>query len=470
VTVVEEHEHLSRDAPVATPRPSSAQTRLLAGLVVLGVVLRVVWIARNGPSFDESFTAMAGRRSLGGVFDFLRASDSHPPLDYLLRLPLARAGASTLVLRLPSLVFTAGALALFAWWMRTRGPAGIVAVAVMAVSPFQIMYGGEARMYALLELLGVLTAMLAEAWIRDPRHWHAAAAGGLVLLGVFDHVSGFLLAGGLLTLGGLRQDREAWRWRAFVAGAVALWAVVWGTSFLKQVSTTHASWIERTTIHSIPDAVSAQVTSQQGVALLVLAAVIGGIVVIVASDGVLGRVVLCCGVLPVVAAAVIGCFAPFFIDRTITVAAWVPCLAVGMVVDRGWRRSPVMGVAIAVLVGALVLPATLVFMDRHWEYDEAVDHLLAVVRPGDVVATVPDWYGPLVDWRVGVQEFEAARPVHVDELPEAHAILLGNRATTGRAWVLSFAGDHRTFPGMAHCAPDWTDAVTVVSCLVVPED
>ena len=439
------------------------------GLVVLGAALRVVWISRNGPSFDESFTAMAGRRSIGGLLDFLRTSDSHPPLDYLLRLPLARAGAGDLVMRLPSFVFSVAALALFAWWMRTRGVAGVVAVAVMAVSPFQIMYGGEARMYALLELLGVLAAMLAEAWIREPRRWHAGAAGALVLIGVFDHVSGFLLAGGLVALAGLRHDREAWRWRAWIAGAVTLWAVVWGASFLAQASTTHASWIERTTIYSIPDAVSAQVTNQQGVALLVLAAVIGGIVLIVTTDRVLGRVVLCCGVLPVVAAAMIGVVVPFFLDRTVTVGAWAPCLAVGMVVDRVWRRSRLMGVAIAVLVGALVVPATLLFLDRHWEYDESVDHLVALVRPGDVVATVPDWYGPLVDWRVGVREFGAARPVHVDALREAHAIRLGTRATTGRVWVLSFAGDHRGYPGVARCAPDWTDDVTDVSCLVVPK-
>ena len=394
-----------------------ASAPVLGGLVAIGVALRLFWITRNGASFDESFTAMIGRRPLGGIFDTLRAADSHPPLDYLLRAPFARAGAGDLVMRLPSLAFSAAALALFAWWMRTRGVSGVVAVAVMAVSPFEIMYGGEARMYALLELLGVAGAILAETWIREPRRWHAAAAGGLVLVGVFDHVSGFLLAAGLLALAGFRQDRGAWRWRACIAGALTLWAVVWGTSFLAQARTTHASWIDRTTLGSVGDAVSAQVTSQHGAVLFVLAVVVVGIVVVVATDRVLGRVVLCCGVLPVVAAALIGVFVPFFIDRTVTVSAWAPCLAIGMAVEAVSRRSRVVGVAVALLVGALVVPATLVFLDRHWEYDASVDHVLAVVRPGDVVATIPDWYGPLVDWRVGVREFGAVRPVRVDELP-----------------------------------------------------
>jgi hypothetical protein len=243
---------------------------------------------------------------------------------------------------------------------------------------------------------------------------------------------------------------------------------VWGTSFLAQARTTHASWIDRTTVRSIGDAVSAQVTSQHGVVLLVLAAVVVGIVVVVATDPVLGRVVLCCGVLPVVAAALIGVFVPFFIDRTVTVSAWAPCLAIGMAVDGVWRRSRVTGVAVGLLVSALVVPATVVFLNRHWEYDASIDHLLAVVHPGDVVATVPEWYGPLVDWRVGVREFDTARTVRVDELPNAHAIFLGTGAASGHVWVLSFAGDDRTSPGMARCAREWTDAVTVVSCLVAP--
>jgi hypothetical protein len=470
VSAVEVDVRPSRSAPELGPRPSSAPAGVLTGLVVFGVALRVVWISRNGPSFDESFTAMAGRRSLGSLLDFLRTSDSHPPLDYLLRLPLARAGADAFLLRAPSLVFSVSALALFAWWMRSRGVAGIVAVAVMAVSPFQIMYGGEARMYALLELLGVAAAIVAEAWIREPRRWHATAAGGLVLIATLDHVSGFLLAAGLVAVAGLRHDRVAWRWRLAIAGAVVVWAMVWGSSFLVQASTTHASWIDATTWHSVAQAVSAQVTNQQGVAFIVLAVIAIGLVVIATTDRVLARVVACCGILPFAAAAVIGVFLPFFLDRTVTVAAWAPCLAVGMAVDRVCRRSRIMGVAAALLVAALVVPATAVFLDRHWEFDASVEHLSAVARPGDLAVTMPAWYGPLVDWRVGVRRFGEARPTRIDVLPHAHAIRLGRAAGSGRAWVLSFASDRQAFPGVARCAPDWTDGVTVVSCLRIPSD
>jgi Dolichyl-phosphate-mannose-protein mannosyltransferase len=436
-------------------------------LVALGIAARVVWALRNGASFDESFTAMIGRRSLGDIFSTLRSSDSHPPLDYLIRAPLARAGVTDFVLRVPSLLFSCAALVLFAWWMRQRDMGGVVAVAVMAVSPFQIMYGGEARMYALLELLGVSAAVIAERWARDPRRWHAAVAGALVLVAIFDHVSGFLLAGGLLAFAGVRTDREAWRWRAYIAGALALWAVTWGSSFLVQASTTHASWIDRTTPRSVVEVVSGLVTNQQGVALVVLLIVAAGVVRLVITDRVLGRLVICMGLLPIAAAAVIGLFTPFFIERAVTVAAWAPCVAVGVVVEGVWRRSRAVGAVATVLVCLMILPATVVFLERHWEYDSAAARLTAVTRAGDTVATVPGWYGPLVDWRVGARDFGSLRTTAVPGLPHAHAIIVGGRPASGTVWVLSFAGDHRHFSGVPHCAPDWTDGVTVVSCLRV---
>ena len=201
------------------------------------------WSTVFGLSFDEAFTGMAGRKSLAGLFDFLSHHDSHPPLDYVLRMPLARLGVGDLAFRAPSLVFSVAALALFAWWMRDRGWAGATATALLAVSGFQISYGSEARMYALLELLGVGAAIVAERWIVEPRRWHAWAIGGIVFVGLLDHVSISLLAIGLFLLAGIRNDRAAWRWRCAVALGGVAWAAVWGASFLTQAGEHHPGWI-----------------------------------------------------------------------------------------------------------------------------------------------------------------------------------------------------------------------------------
>ena len=148
---------------------------VLPAVVAVGVALRLWRSTTNGLTFDESYTAMVGRRPLGDLLDYLRHTDLHPPLDYILRMPLARTGASDFVLRFPSVVFSSATLALFAWWMRKRGWVGVGATALMAVSTFQLIYGGEARMYALLQLIGVAAAVVGDHWLRAPRPWHAWA-------------------------------------------------------------------------------------------------------------------------------------------------------------------------------------------------------------------------------------------------------------------------------------------------------
>ena len=204
---------------------------LLVVLVAFGSLLHVWGVGANRLGYDEAFTAMAGRRSLGDLFDYLRLNDSHPPLDYLIRLPLARAGVDELWFRMPSVACSVAALALFAWWMRRRGVAGVIATGLLAVSAFQLIHGRTGRMYAELELLGVVAAVLSDGWLRRPRRWPTPAIGVLVFLTLLTHVSGFLLAAGLFALvPGFRRDREAWRWRAdrgrWVGVVAAVGAVV----------------------------------------------------------------------------------------------------------------------------------------------------------------------------------------------------------------------------------------------------
>ena len=68
---------------------------MLPLIVVLGVALRVWRILSNGLTFDESFTTLAGRLPVSDLLSYLRHNDSHPPLDYLIRAPFARAGRAT---------------------------------------------------------------------------------------------------------------------------------------------------------------------------------------------------------------------------------------------------------------------------------------------------------------------------------------------------------------------------------------
>ena len=208
---------------------------------------------------------MAGRLPLGNMFSFLQTADSHPPLDYLLQLPLARLGANPFVFRLPAALCSIAALALFAWWMRDRGRVGVAATAAMAICAFQIAYGREARMYGPMELIGVGTAVVAESWLRNPRRAHSVIIGALTFVGLMTHISMALMAIGLLALPLLRRDADAWRWRGAVAAGAAGWALVWGPSFLVQSRGGHSSWIPHTTPARFLATISSLVTSRPGI-------------------------------------------------------------------------------------------------------------------------------------------------------------------------------------------------------------
>ena len=306
---------------------------VLASLVVVGALLRLWGLGAHRLGFDEAFTAMAGRLRLGDLFAYLRVRDSHPPLDYLIRAPLARAGVDEFLFRLPSAVCSIGAVALFAWWMRRRGLAGIVATALLAVSAFQLAHGREARMYADMELIGVAGAVLAEAWLRRPRRWHAPAIGALVLVGLLTHVSMFLLGAGLLVLAGRRTDRAAWQWRIALAAGLAGWAVLWGPSFLEQTRGGHSNWIPRTTLAGMIHTVGRLVTYQPGLHLFAVVAVAAGAFLLARADRRLARVWVCCVLVPAGLAALTGIVAPVLLDRTLTVVSWGPLLALGYLVS-----------------------------------------------------------------------------------------------------------------------------------------
>lgn len=454
--------------PTSDHRARSALSRppgwVLPALVVVGTILRLWRLGASGLSFDESFTAMAARRPLGDLLEFLRMHDSHPPLDYLIRAPLARAGASAFALRLPSFVFSVAALTLFAWWMRRRGWAGVVATGLMATSIFQLSYGREARMYALMGLIGVAAAMVAEGWLVRPRRGHAWAICGIVVVGTFDHVSMFLLGGGLLLVAGFRTDRDAWRWRVGLALGLLPWMAVWAGSALQQANGHHADWISRTTVRGFVDVVASLVTNSQPVKAIVFAAILAGGILIWREGGALRRVWWCCAAAPAAVAGTIGVAMPFLLARTLSIAAWAPLVAIGVLVDAGLRRWRVLGVAALAAAAVFVVPPGWQYVNSRWETDVVEQHLRAVGRPGDVIAIQPAWLAPLVDWSMGAARPGSERSVSIAGLRGSHALALGG-PPTGRIWFVQPVGLEVPVTGFTRCGKTWSTGSTDVFCL-----
>jgi len=219
---------------------------------------------------------MAARLPLARLFDHLRHQDTHPPLDYLVRVPLPRSVMSAVALRIPSSCSRA------AHSCSSPGDAGLAASrdSVTAVPPgarSRSTTVGEARMYALLELLGVAAGdrrrsdgsatmrPLVRVGGRVPS-WRSRCSPRIGVPARRRHGRGR----------GARADRRAWVWRAAIGGAVTLWAVVWGTSFAPASQWRLVGWIPPTSPTSFATRCRVRSPDVEPLAWLVLAGVVAG--------------------------------------------------------------------------------------------------------------------------------------------------------------------------------------------------
>jgi hypothetical protein len=404
-----------------------------------------------------------------GIFSYLRERDAHPPLDYLIRMPLAIGGVGAGAFRLPSVVWSMGALAVFAWWMRRLGRVGLIAVALMAVVAFQLSYARDARMYAGMVLVGVVTAFSAHRWLVDADHSrrYAVLAGAATLVGLFLHASAIVMAFGLLAVPRLRRDREAWWWRGALLAAGLLWAALWGPFFIDQVRASSASWIPHTTFNYLAVVLNELVDSYPDLRLYVVAGMAFGGVLLWRRDRTLGWVWCSCFLLPVLAAALIGLREHYLLPRTLAFASWAPLLALAMVVDEALAKWLPIGAVTAALAALVVLPSAHEVLRDGQPNGAAV--LLRVRRQalsGDVVAIHPRFLWPLSHWYLGVRRSGPEKSIRIPGLPaNADALLLGDRPWDGRMWLVQPTSYSLSPPGFSPCSEMWIKGSYRLQCL-----
>ncbi|MGB6985792.1 MAG: glycosyltransferase family 39 protein [Candidatus Aquilonibacter sp.] len=253
---------------------------LVVGLaVVLGTFFRVEHIERRLFWTDESWTALRvsghtyvevrhlfdGRvhtnvdvtrfqqadpyRNLSATVSGLAAEEpQHPPVFYVLDHVWALMfGSAIPALRSPALLFSIAAIAGAYWFVAELSGSAIAAgaaAAIMAVSPFFVNYGGQAREYSLWTMAVCVTSALllralrrrtALSWV-----WYALAMAVSLYSALF--MISVLAAHALYVIVEKRQDH-----RSIAAFAIA--AVVAFASFvpwlLVCVHGTHAIWAEQ---------------------------------------------------------------------------------------------------------------------------------------------------------------------------------------------------------------------------------
>lgn len=124
----------------------------LCPILLAGFALRVWHMDSKSLWIDEAFSVWVGRQPVESTLDWLVRIDQHPPLYYLLLHMWMRIGDDPFSVRLFSaLVSTLNVPLLYRLARRLAGwRVGLLAAALLALSPFHVQFAQETRMYALL--------------------------------------------------------------------------------------------------------------------------------------------------------------------------------------------------------------------------------------------------------------------------------------------------------------------------------
>jgi 4-amino-4-deoxy-L-arabinose transferase-like glycosyltransferase len=152
-------------------RPNRLELPVVAALTVLALGLRLALDDQSVGS-DELFTyGYTVDQSFSHVLEV--DNENNPPLFYLLAWLAAKAGDPTFAIRLPSVLLGAATVpVVYALGARTVGrAAGLVAAAIVAIAPFGLFYGTEARAYSALMFFTALSTLALVGPCRRAAAW-----------------------------------------------------------------------------------------------------------------------------------------------------------------------------------------------------------------------------------------------------------------------------------------------------------
>jgi mannosyltransferase len=231
---------------------------LIAGVTLIALIVFSAYVRTRaiGGSFwmDEGLSVGISSHALTDIPGVLR-QDGSPPLYYmLLHLWMDVFGRGETAVHWLSL--TAALLtipsAMWAGWSLWGKRAGYMGAVLCALIPFLTAYGEEARMYALMALLALLTsAFFLHAFVYRRRGYLIAFAIGQALMlythswGIFYGIGAFL-ALAYLWRGAPEQDRRGLlRDGALGFGGAAVLYLPWVPTLLYQTGHTGAPWANK---------------------------------------------------------------------------------------------------------------------------------------------------------------------------------------------------------------------------------
>jgi hypothetical protein len=238
-------------APSRPPAPrdhGNLSTRLTVLLVVLGTgaggVLRFAGIGHNSLWIDEAFSVYVGRQPLADLWRTTVHLDFHPPLYYaLLHVWMAFGDGETALRSLSALLSTLTLPVVFLIGARLGGRVlGVASCGLVALSPIQIAYAQQVRMYALMTFWAALSILFLVQLLEGPgrrRNLSWAAFAVSTALTMLSHNTGVLLPVSIAVFVGIAWVRGPRPVPGLLAVATGLGAAVllwlpWLPYFLSQ--------------------------------------------------------------------------------------------------------------------------------------------------------------------------------------------------------------------------------------------
>ncbi|QXJ22358.1 glycosyltransferase family 39 protein [Actinomadura graeca] len=423
------------DEVTAAPGGRGPQVLAFATALVAGTA----GISMASPWRDEAATVSATRRTLPELWRLLGHTDAVHGAYYLLLHPLVRVfGSGEAVLRLPSVLAVAVAAAGVAWLgQRLDGRrTGVLAGAAFALTPTVGRYAQEARSYALVTALAVLsTCLFVKLTERASARRFAAYGAGLALLGAVSIFGPLIVAAHAVPL--WRRHRALARgWTATVlAVAVVLAPLAWVTSRQRD----QVAWLPKPS----PGEIWVLVSSLAGSSLLLAPVALAAGYGLARARGLRG-VALPWLLVPPVLLMAVSLVTPLYTFRYVLFCLPAASLAAGAGLARlasGWR------LAAGVLLVALAVPGHIQLRQQDSRIDDlrAMDAILrANARPGDgllfacgadrrVMAPYGSTYRRLVDVALDESPAHAGTMTGTSSADPETAARLGR---VNRVWVL----------------------------------
>lgn len=130
---------------------------ILAGIIILGTILRLLFIDSRNIQYDDMFSFFLARQDLPDIIKGT-AADTMPPLFYFLLHFWIQISQEIWFLRLLSVLISIGVIISLYLLVHTLfgERAALLAAFLAAISPLQIYHAQDIRMYALLTLSEIL--------------------------------------------------------------------------------------------------------------------------------------------------------------------------------------------------------------------------------------------------------------------------------------------------------------------------